>query len=163
MRFANEQLSIAVAAGSLRLSQDKKDRQMTQAKAGETVKLNVKTADDTKAKAKSPKVKAPETKVVQSASKVVTAGVIKKPDFLDKAVDRSGVKRRDAKPAIEAALSELAEALLRGDELNLPPLGKIKVVKAKTLGEGAQALTLKLRTMKEGAGTGGASEDDDDQ
>jgi len=30
----------------------------------------------------------------------------------------------------------------------LPPLGKIKVVKEKDVGEGAKVLTLKLRTMK---------------
>ena len=99
-------------------------------------------------------VDAPETTVVTSAAAVVADATVKKPDFLDRATKRSGVKRRDAKPAIEAALMELAETLLRGEELNLPPLGKLKVQKSKDLAKGAKALTLKLRTMKDGAGVG---------
>ncbi len=121
-------------------------------KSDGTVKLDLKTGAP--AAPKSAKVKAPKTIVVASAQPVVAAGQMKKPAFLDQAVARSGVKRRDAKPAIEAALNELAEALLRGDEINLPPLGKLKVVKTKDLSEGAKALTVKLRTMKDGAGTG---------
>jgi len=34
------------------------------------------------------------------------------------------------------------------EELVLPPLGKLKVVNSKDIGQGAKALTLKLRTMK---------------
>jgi hypothetical protein len=33
-------------------------------------------------------------------------------------------------------------------------MGKLKAVKVKDLGEGAQMMTLKLRTMKDGAGLG---------
>ena len=72
----------------------------------------------------------------------------KKPAFLERALLRTDVKKRDAKPAIEAALAELSAALLAGEELVLPPLGKLKVVKTKDVGQGAFALTLKLRTMK---------------
>lgn len=73
---------------------------------------------------------------------------VKKPVFIDRALLRTDVKKRDAKPAIEAALAELAAALLAGEELVLPPLGKLKVVNSKDLAQGAKALTLKLRTMK---------------
>ena len=55
--------------------------------------------------------------------------MIKKPEFIDRVVDRIDVKRRDAKPAIDAALAVLAEALVNGEELNLPPMGKLRVVK----------------------------------
>ena len=72
----------------------------------------------------------------------------KKPEFLERALTRTDIKKRDAKPAIEAALAELSAALLAGEELILPPLGKLKVVKSKDVGQGAYALTLKLRTMK---------------
>jgi hypothetical protein len=51
-------------------------------------------------------------------------------------------------------LAELADLLAAGEELVLPPMGKLKAVKVKDLGEGAQMMTLKLRTMKDGAGLG---------
>ena len=88
--------------------------------------------------------------------------MIKKPEFIDRAVDRTDVKRRDAKPAIKAALAVLAEALVKGEELNLPPMGKLRVVKMKDVGDGAKVLTLKLRTMKDGAGLGTSPSDNDD-
>jgi len=110
-------------------------------------------------------VKTPETKVVGAAVAVPQGEMLKKAEFLDRAVSRTDVKKRDAKPAIEAALAVLAEALSNGEELNLPPMGKLRVVKSKDLGEGAKVLTLKLRTMKDGAGLGAdpmAHRDDDD-
>ena len=127
----------------------------------ETVKLKVMPPEKV---AKPAPAKGPKPKVVKKAAAVVEGALLKKPDFLDRAITRAGVKRRDAKPAIEAALQELAAALLRGDELNLPPLGKIKVMKARDLGDGAAALTLKVRTMKDDAGQGksGVAEDDQD-
>ena len=98
-----------------------------------------------------PKVK---TKLAKPAVAVTQGDVVKKPEFIDRAVEKSGVKKHDAKPALEAALAVLAEALVKGEELNLPPMGKLRVLKSKDLGEGAQVLTLKLRTMKDGAGQG---------
>ena len=47
-----------------------------------------------------------------------------------------------------------AVSLINCEELNLPPMGKLRVVKSKDVGEGAKVLTLKLRTMKDGAGQG---------
>ena len=98
--------------------------------------------------------KAPKTKIAEKAVSVDRGELVKKPEFIDRAVERCDVKKRDAKPAIEAALAVLSEALIKGEELNLPPLGKLRVMKSKDLGEGAKVLTLKLRTMKDGAGQG---------
>lgn len=108
------------------------------------------------------KIKNPTDSATDVAPIEAPVDTLKKPEFLDRSVSRSGVKRRDAKPAIEAALSELLECLLRGDELNLPPLGKLKVVKSKELTEGAQVLTVKLRTMKDGTGRGAANSSSED-
>ena len=94
------------------------------------------------------------TKVVNPAVAVPQGEMVKKPEFIDRAVARTDVKKRDAKPAIEAALAVLAEALEKGEELNLPPMGKMRVVKSKDIGDGARVMTLKLRTMKDGAGLG---------
>jgi nucleoid DNA-binding protein len=100
------------------------------------------------------KTAAPQTKIVNPAVSVPQGEMIKKPEFLDRAVERTDVKKCEAKPAIEAALAVLAEALIKDEELNLPPMGKLRVVKSKDAGEGAKLLTLKLRTMKDGAGQG---------
>ena len=76
------------------------------------------------------------------------ADMLKKPEFIERTMTRTSVKKRDAKPAIEAALATLAEALKAGEDVHLPPLGKIKVIKSKTLDGGVQVIALKLRTMR---------------
>ena len=94
------------------------------------------------------KTSAPRPKVVAGPVPVSSSEMVRKQDFIDAAVARTDVKKRDAKPAIEAALAELVDTLAAGKDVHLPPLGKIKVVKTKDLGNGSQVLTLKLRTMK---------------
>jgi hypothetical protein len=96
---------------------------------------------------------------------VPTGAQFKKSDLLDQIVARSTLKKRDAKPALDAALALIGDALLRGDELNLPPLGKLRVVRTKALDNGAHLLTLKLRRQKDAAQsdkTTLATADDDD-
>lgn len=100
------------------------------------------------------KTAAPQTKIVNPAVSVPQGEMIKKPEFLVRAVERTNVKKREAKPAIEAALAVPAVSLINGEELNLPPMGKLRVVKSNDVGEGAKVLKLKLRTMKDGAGQG---------
>lgn len=113
--------------------------------SGTTVKLKtIKTAPTKPATAKA---SAPQPKVV-GAEPGEDGIPVRKADLIDKAVDASGIKKRDAKPAIEAALAELARLLAEGHDVNLPPLGKIRVVKSRPLDQGAQVLTLKLRTPK---------------
>ncbi|MEO1639296.1 MAG: HU family DNA-binding protein [Pseudomonadota bacterium] len=79
---------------------------------------------------------------------VPDADPLKKPDLLDQVVARTNLKKRDVKPAVEAALSVIGDALRDGQDVNLPPLGKLRVVKTKDLDDGAAILTLKLRTPK---------------
>ena len=83
------------------------------------------------------------------APKADAAVLFKKPDLLDQIVARSTLKKRDAKAAVDAALAILGEAIARGDDIVLPPLGKIRVIKSKDMGEGASVVTLKLRTAKD--------------
>lgn len=106
-------------------------------------------------------VAVPKTKISTPAISVPQGEMLNKAEFIDRAVERGDVKKRDAKPAIEAALAVLSEALMAGEELNLPPMGKMRVVKSKDIGDGARVLTLKLRTMKDGAGLGASKSDDD--
>jgi len=100
------------------------------------------------------KTAAPQTKIVNPAVSIPQGEMIKKPEFLDRVVERTDVKKREAKPAIEAALAVPAVSLINSEELNLPPMDKSRVVKSKYVGEGAKVLTLKLRTMNGGAGQG---------
>lgn len=73
-------------------------------------------------------------------------GMLRKPDLLEEVLRRVDVKKRDAKPVVEAALAIIGDALIAGDEVNLPPLGKLRVQKDKPLENGAHALLVKLRT-----------------
>ncbi len=95
---------------------------------------------------------APTSRIVGAATDLPSGEVVKKQDFIDRAIAQSDLKKKDAKPAIEAALALLAEILSAGGEVVLPPLGKLKAIKVKDLPDGAQIMTLKLRTMKDGAG-----------
>ena len=99
---------------------------------------------------------APAPRVVGGSRDAPAGETVKKADFVDRVVARSGVKKKDAKPAIEATLAEIAAIMSAGGELVLPPIGKLKTVKINDLGEGAQVMTLKLRTTKDGAGATGA-------
>ncbi|MFW2589484.1 HU family DNA-binding protein [Sagittula sp. SSi028] len=75
---------------------------------------------------------------------VIPQPEMKKKELVDLAVERSGIKKRDAKPAIEAALAVLGEALAEGRELNLVPLGKLKVTRMKKGGNG-QIINARVR------------------
>ena len=88
----------------------------------------------------------------------VKPAMTRKPEFVERVAARSGLKKRDVKSALDAVMAELTETLLRGDELVLPPMGRIRAVKTREVGGGAHVMTLKLRTMKEGAG--GATDHD---
>lgn len=79
---------------------------------------------------------------------IVPLPELKKKELVDLAVERSGVKKRDAKPAIEAALAVLGEALAEGREMNLVPLGKLKVTRMKKGGNG-QIINLRVRQPEE--------------
>ena len=86
---------------------------------------------------------------MDSAPKADDIEVMKKPQLLDEVVARTNLKKRDVKPAVEAALAVLGEALQDGAEVNVPPLGKLRVVKSKPIDGGASVMTLKLRTPKD--------------
>jgi len=101
--------------------------------------------------AATPAADAPEAVVVQESVPVSDLGELKKVELIEMIVERTGVKKRDAKPTIEAALQILGEALAEGRELNLQPLGKIRVNRMKKLSS-ARVMTCKVRqTIKEEA------------
>ncbi|MGL4238836.1 HU family DNA-binding protein [Tabrizicola sp.] len=106
------------------------------------------------AKAK-PAAEKPALKVVEAAAPEGTGGVMKLRDLIDSVAEATGVKKPEAKKAVEATLSALGEALATGRALAIPPLGKLRVVKNK-----GPALTLKLR-LADGAKAAGLALADD--
>ncbi|MBQ0805362.1 MAG: HU family DNA-binding protein [Sulfitobacter sp.] len=71
---------------------------------------------------------------------------MRKKELIDAVVERSGVKKKDAKPVVEAMLEILGEALADNRELNLLPMGKFKVVNEKDLGNG-KMMRVKVRQV----------------
>lgn len=73
-----------------------------------------------------------QTPVAQDAVAAKIGRVhIRKKDFVDRAAERAGGKKTEARGAIDATLALLGELLMAGEELNLPPLGKLKVTRVK--------------------------------
>ncbi len=75
---------------------------------------------------------------------------LRKADFIDAVVARSGLKKREVKPAVEAAMALLGEAIEAGREISFPELGKLKVNREKDLA-GAKVIICKLRRPKPAA------------
>ncbi len=69
---------------------------------------------------------------------------LKRKEFIDLVVARSGMKKKDVKPVVEAMLEVLGQELGDGREFNLPPLGKLKVQRMKE-NDGTQVMVAKIR------------------
>ncbi|MYM55761.1 HU family DNA-binding protein [Thalassovita mangrovi] len=91
-----------------------------------------------------PAAEAPKHVVISETTPVSDELELRKAELIEMVVERSDVKKRYAKPVVEAALEILAEALADGRELNLKPLGKVKVNRLKQLSN-ARILTCRVR------------------
>lgn len=99
----------------------------------------------TKAAAASSAVKAtPKPVVVTETTPTVADPALKKKELIDTVTERSGIKKKDAKPVIEAMLEVLGQTLAEGREINLQPLGKVKINRAKEV-QGGSVLIAKIR------------------
>ncbi len=94
-----------------------------------------------------PEARVVEPTIVAAAEPIVSSGVLRKPDLISAVVMRSGAKPRDVKPIVDAVLATLGEAIADGQELNLPPLGKLKLQRAKETDK-ARITIAKLRQPK---------------
>ena len=72
---------------------------------------------------------------------------LKKQELLAKVVERTDVKKKFAKPVVEAMLAILGEELAEGREMNLQPLGKIKHNRTKDT-PNAKVIIVKIRQKK---------------
>lgn len=93
---------------------------------------------------KTPKSATAEPTVVETLTPVVVSNELRKKELFDLVVERSGMKKKDVKPVVEAMLAVLGDALAEQREMDLQPLGKVKVQRGKELSDG-RALVLKLR------------------
>lgn len=91
-----------------------------------------------------PKSATLQPSVVETLSPVVVSNELRKKELFELVVERSGMKKKDVKPVVEAMLAVLGDAWAEQREMILPPLGKIKVQRGKELPDG-RALVLKLR------------------
>ena len=79
-------------------------------------------------------------------------------NLVDTVAAATGQKKPDAKKAVEAVLAAIGAGLAAGSSLNVPPLGKVRVAKAK-----GSVLTLKLRLADASRAAGLAlAEDEED-
>ena len=72
---------------------------------------------------------------------------MKKQELIEKVVKLSGIKKKDAKPVVEAMLEVLGETLAEGRGLNMQPLGKLKLNRTKEM-PNARIIVAKLRQNK---------------
>ncbi|WP_175482034.1 HU family DNA-binding protein [Gemmobacter aquatilis] len=78
---------------------------------------------------------------------VTPAGeVLKTKDLVTLVVQATGINRKGVREVVDATLAAIGDALSKGQDLNLPPLGKAKVgrQKGKTDGDG-ELLVVKLK------------------
>ena len=65
-------------------------------------------------------------------------------DFVGQVTEATGGKKKDVREIVEATLIVLGDALARGDDMNLPGLGRTRIARS-TERDGASHLTLKVR------------------
>lgn len=87
---------------------------------------------------------APDAVVVKPSSPVVQNASLRKADLINDVCSRSGMKKKDVKPVVEATLEALGDALAKDQGLNLPPFAKLKIQKVKQLGN-ARVTIARLR------------------
>ncbi|GHC43126.1 hypothetical protein GCM10007315_00050 [Gemmobacter tilapiae] len=89
---------------------------------------------------------------VQAEGKSDGAGatVTRVGDLIDAVVTATGAKKPQAKPVVEATLTALGLLLADGQELNLPGLGKLQVMRRKERPNG-EVIIVKLRRPGEKA------------
>lgn len=88
-------------------------------------------------------------KLVGTDDLIVAEPDLKKKELIDLVVERSKIKKKDAKPVVEAMLAILGETIASGRELNLQPLGKLRINRSTDKGNG-RIIICKLRQSTAG-------------
>lgn len=99
---------------------------------------------------KQPKKKATKTpalSVVKEAQPAKVSNELKKRELLDLVIERSDVKKKYAKPVVEAMIEVLGEALADERSLNLQPMGRVVPKRMKDAGANL-VMTARIRQSK---------------
>jgi nucleoid DNA-binding protein len=86
----------------------------------------------------------PKAVVVETVKTVVADAPIKKPELIERVMAETGMKKKDVKPFVEAMLTVLGRALIGGEELTVPTLGKLMINRSKEVSN-ATIVNIKLR------------------
>ncbi len=92
-----------------------------------------------------PAAAAPAEAVATAAEDAApTAAALKLRDLVGRVVEATGGKKKGVKEIVEATLTQLGAALAKGEELNLPGVGKVRVARSNDR-DGRTMMTLKVR------------------
>lgn len=105
------------------------------------------TKPPAKTAAAKPPATAPKATIVETVTPVVAVAPIKKPELIERVMAETGMKKKDVKPVVEAMLAVLGRTLTNGEDLTVPPLGKVMIKRRKEVAN-AQILTIKVRHPK---------------
>ena len=108
-----------------------------------------------------PEAANPKPVLVTDSGPTVALAALQKKELLEAVVARSGVKKKDAKPVVEAMMAVMGEALGEGREWELQPLGKFKINRIKDSGNG-RVIIGRLRRSAGGQNTSDDHTDSDD-
>ncbi len=103
----------------------------------------------------------PKPVLVTDAAPNVALAPLQKKELLEAVVTRSGIKKKDAKPVVEAMMAVMGEALGEGRELELQPFGKFKINRIKDTGNG-KVIIGRVRQSLGGKRRGNVIDDSDD-
>ena len=92
----------------------------------------------------------PDPQVVGEMTPVVEGPEMKKKELIEAVCARTDVKRKFAKPVIEAMMEVLGEAIAEGRVLNLQPMGKLVSKRSKETAN-ARISVLRVRQSKSAA------------
>lgn len=120
------------------------------------------TARSTTRKPAAPRTDPVKPKLVvadSSAPDTPSLPELKRQELLTLVVKRADIKKKFAKPVLDAVLAVLGEALAEGRDLNLAPLGKVKINRVRELGNGRVIIA----RIRQGSGGGDREADDDEE
>jgi len=86
---------------------------------------------------------------------------MRKKELTDLVVERSGMNKKDVKPIVEVTLAILGKALAEARELNLQPIGKVKVRCEKLMPNG-RVLVTKIHQFNAAEGVDNDADDASD-
>ncbi len=108
------------------------------------------------------KIVKPAAPAAKDAATTAPATELKKSELIAMVVERSGVRKKFAKPAVEAMIEVLGEAIAEGRNLNLQPLGKVLPQRTKETSN-ARITVARIRQSKSAMAAATSGESDESE